>query len=202
MTATDLKDLYHNAKRALVLRGLFGVALGIFILARPLDSLAAFAIVIALWAIFEGIIGIVYAFDVKPIAPHWWVLLLGGIVSLIFGGAALYYYPGLSLSYAVVLTSLWLGISGIIAVYVAVQERKLSLKWGWTMTFGFVAIAVGILAMAYPNATLTALLAVIAAYGLVGGTALLIGAGRLQGLERQVRDMAPGGPGSPYTAAR
>ena len=101
----DLKALYHRAWWALMLRGLLGLVVGIYILARPLDSIAAFALVIAFWALFTGIVEIVHAIELSSVIKHWWVVLLAGVVGVGFGIAALMYYPGLSLTFAVVWVS-------------------------------------------------------------------------------------------------
>src|SRR5512132_4077260 len=104
MTSMDneIKSLYTAAKWGVLIRGLFGIALGIFIIARPIESVAALALVIAIWALVDGIVNIVHAFELRAIVKHWWALLLSGIVGVLFGIAAFYYYPGLSLSFAVI----------------------------------------------------------------------------------------------------
>ena len=43
----DLKRVYNRAWWALLLRGLLALTVGVFIFTRPLDSVAAFALVIA-----------------------------------------------------------------------------------------------------------------------------------------------------------
>jgi uncharacterized membrane protein HdeD (DUF308 family) len=186
MITDDVKSVYNRSKRALIVRGLFGIALGIFIIARPLDSVAAFALVIAIWALGVGIVSMVNAFDLRSVAPHWWVMLLAGVVSTLFGIAALYYYPGLSLTFVVLWTALWLLTAGVLGVYVSIQERNANLSWGWTMVFGLVAIVGGIFAIVYPGITLTGLISLIAAFGIVSGVVLLVGAGKMQSFERDV----------------
>jgi uncharacterized membrane protein HdeD (DUF308 family) len=187
MITDDLKSAYNRTKWSLVVRGLFGIALGIFIVSRPLDSVAALALVIAIWALAEGIVKIVHAVDLRSVAPHWWVLLLSGIVSILFGIAALYYYPGLSLTFAVVWTALWLLTAGVLGVYIAIRERSANLSWGWTIAFGLIAIVAGVVAVMYPSITLASLISLIAAFGIVGGSALLIGAGRMQSVGRDMK---------------
>src|SRR5260221_198004 len=76
----DLKRVYNRAWWALLLRGLLALTVGVFIFARPLDSVAAFALVIAWWALFSGFVNIAHAFHLKPVMKHWWVLLLSGLV--------------------------------------------------------------------------------------------------------------------------
>jgi uncharacterized membrane protein HdeD (DUF308 family) len=186
MITDDMKSVYNKSKWALIVRGLFGIALGIFIIARPLESVAAFALVIAIWALGDGIISMVHAFDLRSVAAHWWVLLLSGIVSTLFGIAALYYYPALSLTFVVLWAALWLITAGVLGVYVAIQERNAQLPWGWTMAFGIVAGIGGILAVMYPAGTLAGVVSLIAAYGIISGVALLIGAGKLRSFERDV----------------
>jgi uncharacterized membrane protein HdeD (DUF308 family) len=116
MVADDIKSVYSRTKWALVLRGIFGLVLAAFIFARPIDSVGALAIVIAFWALLDGFISVVRAFSIREIAPHWWVMLLTGLVSVAFGIAALYYYPGLSLTFAVVWTAFWLITAGAISI--------------------------------------------------------------------------------------
>jgi len=191
-TATPItqavRGTYQRTMWALVLRGLLGLAIGILIFWRPLQSVAAFALVIALWALFDGVTNIARAFAVRNVVPHWWVLLLAGIVSVVFGGAALYYYPALSLAFAVAWTAWWLILSGAIATYVAIQEKRLEVPWGWTLFLGLVTLATGVVAMIYPGVTLSALMGLIAAFAIITGILMLVGAVKLHGIAGNVRD--------------
>jgi uncharacterized membrane protein HdeD (DUF308 family) len=146
----------------------------------------ALALVIALWALFDGIVNIVHAFDLRGVAPHWWGMLLAGVIGVVFGVLALYYYPFLSLSFAVALASLWMLMAGIVGVYIAVQERRSGIRWGWTMTFGIVALAAGIAAFMNPGPTLAMLMLSLAWFGIIGGIAILMGAGRTQPAEQDL----------------
>jgi len=183
MVTDEIKSQYHRTKWALVLRGFFSLAVGILILARPLASVAAFALVIALWAFSDGIVRIVYAFNLRAVAPHWWVLLLTGVVGALFGAAAIYYYPGLSLSFAVVLTAFWLLTGGVLGGYIAIQERSAGISWGWTMALAVLAVVGGAVAFMNPGVTLAWILGLIAAFALIGGIVTLIGAWRMQSFE-------------------
>ena len=178
--ATDLiQSAYRRTWWALVLRGLLALALGVFIFGRPLDSIASFALVIAIWALFSGVVQIVHAFDLRAVFPQWWTLLLSGIVGVAFGVAAFYYYPGLSLAFAVAWTAWWLLLTGGFAIYVALQERQLELPWGWTMVYGIAAIVTSAFAFMNPPITLVAIMGLIASFAIVSGVVLLIGAYRL-----------------------
>jgi uncharacterized membrane protein HdeD (DUF308 family) len=184
---TDLIDsMYRRAWWALVLRGLLGIAVGGLILWRPLESVAAFALFIALWAIFSGTVQMVHAFELRPAFDEWWVACVGGLVSVGFGVAALYFYPVLSLAFAVAWVAWWLLFTGALGIYAAVVERRIGISWGWTMAFGILAAASGVLAILSPPVTLASLMGIIAGFAIAGGVLLLIGASRLAGFKGKV----------------
>ncbi|HEY8166300.1 MAG TPA: DUF308 domain-containing protein, partial [Gemmatimonadaceae bacterium] len=62
MAQTELGKAVQGAWWAVVIRGLLALSVGILILARPMDSVAALALVIALYALMQGIVTIVHAF--------------------------------------------------------------------------------------------------------------------------------------------
>jgi uncharacterized membrane protein HdeD (DUF308 family) len=175
MLSDALHHAYNRTRWGLLLRGLIALALGLFILARPLDSVAAFALVIAIWALVTGTTQIVDGIELRSILPHWWLLSVGGLVSAGFGIAALYYYPALSLAFAVIWTAYWLLLSGFFGIYVALQERRMGTPWVWTLTFGVLSALAGIYAIAVPPVTLAAIMGLIAGFAIIGGIVLLIG---------------------------
>jgi uncharacterized membrane protein HdeD (DUF308 family) len=179
MAQTAIQFMYRRIWLMLVIRGIFGIAVGVLIIWRPMQSIAAFAAVIAIYALFTGIVEIVQAFELRAGYDHWWLLLLSGLVGVGFGIAALYYYPGVSLIFASAWTTWWLFVTGGLAIYATVQERQLQIPWGWTLTFGLFSIAVGCLSVGNPPATLAAVMELIAGFAIVGGLLLLIAAYKL-----------------------
>ena len=198
MISDDVRSLYNRSKRALVIRGLLGIALGFFILSRPLESVAALALVVAIWALMDGIVTMVRAVELRSVAPHWWVMFLAGFVSAAFGVAALYYYPVLSLAFVVAWAALWLITAGVLAASVALQERRAHLPWGWTLTLGVITIVGGVLAYMYPGSTLASLISLLAAYGIVGGIVMLVGAAKMQSFQGDLSDALRGPANVPH----
>jgi uncharacterized membrane protein HdeD (DUF308 family) len=186
MATNVLQSAYRRAWWALVLRGLLALALGILILLRPLDSIASFALVIAIYALFSGIVQIVHAFELRAALPQWWVMLLSGVISTAFGIAALYYYPALSLAFAVVWVAWWLFLTGGIALYAAILERRMGVSWGWTLAFGILSIVAGVFAFMSPPATLAAIMGLIAGFAIISGVFLLMGAFRLSSVKQEI----------------
>ena len=186
MTTDLIESAYRRTWWALVLRGLLAIAVGVVILWRPVESVAAFALFIAIWALFNGIVQIVHSFDLRPVFDRWWVLLLSGLVNMVFGVAALYYYPGLSLAFAVTLTAWWLLVTGGLASYAAMVERQMGVSWGWTLAIGILSIICGVLAIMNPPTTLAALMGLIAGFAIVAGVVQLIAAYRLSSFKGEV----------------
>ena len=181
-----VKHAYRRFWWSLVIRGLLALALGILILARPLDSIAALALVIAIWALFAGITEIVQSFEIKPFFKSWWMLLLSGLIGIAFGVAALYYYPGLSLAFAVTWVSLWLGLTGVMGLGLGFQQKRLGMPSAWTFVWAVVSVLAAVAALVNPPATLGAIMGLLAGFAIVSGIALLIGAFRLKALESTV----------------
>ena len=186
MTTDLIESAYRRTWWALVLRGLLAIAVGVVILWRPVESVAAFALFIAIWALFNGIVQIVHSFDLRPVFDRWWVLLLSGLVNMVFGVAALYYYPGLSLAFAVTLTAWWLLVTGGLASYAAMVERQMGVSWGLTLAIGILSIICGVLAIMNPPTTLAALMGLIAGFAIVAGVVQLIAAYRLSSFKGEV----------------
>ena len=187
MISEDLKAAYNRNKWGVALRGVFGILIGVIILARPMASTAALALVVAIWALVEGLVAIIYAIELRSIVRHWWALLLAGVVSILFGIAALYYYPTLSLLFVVAWVGWWLLSTGAITIWVAIQEKKIGASWGWTMAWGILAIAAGVLAFVYPGVTLAWVMGLLAAVGIIGGILRLIAAFRMQSVQSELR---------------
>lgn len=188
MPSDLIQSAYRRTWWALLVRGLLALALGVFILWRPLESIASFALVIAIWALFSGIVEIVHAFDLRALYDKWWVLLLGGLVSVAFGVAALYYYPTLSLAFAVAWAAWWLFLTGGLAIYAAIVERRLGVSWGWSLTFGIVSIIAGVFAFVSPPVTLAAIMGLIAGFAIISGVVLLVGAFRLHSAKGDITE--------------
>src|SRR5262249_5786679 len=128
------------------------------------------------WALFTGFIEVIHAFDLRRVLPQWWVTLLGGLISVGFGIAALALYPALSLAFAVVWASWWLFLTGALAISAALMERRLGMGWGWPFAFGIVSTGAGVIALMNPPATLAAIMGLIAGFALVSGVVLIVAA--------------------------
>jgi uncharacterized membrane protein HdeD (DUF308 family) len=188
MLSDEFNEVYSHARWGLLLRGLFSLAIGIVIITRPMNSAAAFAILIAVWALIVGITEVADGIHYRSVLPHWWLILFAGLVSIAFSIAAFYYYPGLSLAFAVIWVAWWLIVSGFFGIYVALQERKIGVSWGWPFAFGVLFVLGGIYAVMRPSVTLAAILGLIAAIAIIGGVFQLVGFFRLGAVKSELAD--------------
>jgi uncharacterized membrane protein HdeD (DUF308 family) len=180
MASDHLTNSSRRTWWALVLRGALALGLGVFVLTRPVASLAVFALVIALWALFAGITGAIHAIELRHTQPHMWLRLLGGIAGAIFGIVALYDYPLVSLAFVVIWVAWWLLITGLIEFAAALQERRANLPWGWSALWGVACIVAGGLALAHPPGTLAVVMLLIAVFAVITGLMLIAAGVRLR----------------------
>jgi uncharacterized membrane protein HdeD (DUF308 family) len=105
----------------LALEGVFGIALGIFALARPMSVVAVAFFLVAIWALVTGVLELIEASGLH--LGSEWLLTLSGVVRIAFG-VLLFVRPG-----AGVMTLLWITagyalIDGILLVGLALRLRR------------------------------------------------------------------------------
>ncbi len=64
--------------------------------------------------------------------------------------------------------------------YAGLMQKNMGVQWGWTMAFGVLSIVAGVFALLAPPITLAAIMGLIAAFALVSGVALVVGAFKLR----------------------
>ena len=189
MLSDALQSAYTRTRWGVLLRALVSLALGVFILAKPMDSVAAFALVIAIWALFAGLAHVVDSIEMRAVLPHWWLLLLSGLISIGFGIAALYYYPILSLTFAVFFFAWWLLLTGFVSIYVAILERRMGVSYIWPLLVGVLSVVAGVYAVMVPGITLAAIIGLIGGFAIAGGILLLIGFYKLGAAKARLADV-------------
>ena len=98
----------------------------------------------------------------------WWPLLLRGIFAIIFGLIALI-FPGIALFAIIFVFGIYALLDGIVAIYVAIKERRSLPRWGWLLAEGIAGIIFGIVAFVWPRETALILLYIVAAWAIITG---------------------------------
>ena len=65
--------------------GLLYLLAGIVVVARPLEGVLAFTLVLGITIFVQGIIQVSIAFQMRRISPNWGWMLVSGIIGIIFG---------------------------------------------------------------------------------------------------------------------
>jgi uncharacterized membrane protein HdeD (DUF308 family) len=113
--------------------------------------------------------------QIQTIYPSWRALLFRGVLAIILGIIALV-APWIALLALIYVFGAYAFLDGVLAVVVAIQERRVLPRWGWLLVEGIAGIILGIVAFAWPTATAFILLYIVAAWAIVTGM-LEIGAG-------------------------
>lgn len=69
----------------LILHGLFSLAAGILAFVWPGITALALLLLIAAWAIVTGVLEITTAVELRKVIAHEWLMVLGGVLSVLFG---------------------------------------------------------------------------------------------------------------------
>jgi len=112
------------------------------------------------------------------LARNWWLVVLRGVLSILFGLIA-FFMPGITLAALVVVFGAWAFVDGIFAIVSAVSGQGGRPWWGLVLR-GFAGIVAGVLAFLWPGITAIVLLFVIAAWAIVGGVFEIVAAIRLR----------------------
>jgi uncharacterized membrane protein HdeD (DUF308 family) len=151
--------------------GIAAVLVGGFLLFNPFAAARTLALLFGLALVIGGCLDIALAWD----TGRRGLALVPGAV-LVVGGILAAFWPGATLWVLAVLTGVSLLLHGIIRIALAFAGRRELPGWGWLALAGAVNIVVGILALAWPEATVLVLSLILGAQIIVFGLFLLVAA--------------------------
>lgn len=133
-----------------LLLGLLYIALGIWILATPLESYVSLSLLFSAFIVLSGIFWIAFSISVSFALKGWGWFLVGGILELVIG-TLLMLYPSISLAILPFFIAFCLFLVGIMGIGSALQYKALGSKnWGWPLAFGLGAVIFAVLLLANP----------------------------------------------------
>ena len=114
-----------------------------------------------------------------PLARHWWVFLVRGLVAIAFGLVA-FFYPVATLYTFILFYAVFSIVDGLFALMSAVRGQEgMGARW-WLALIGVLGVVAGIAAYLWPGLTALALLTLIGIWALVYGVVEIVGAIRLR----------------------
>jgi uncharacterized membrane protein HdeD (DUF308 family) len=164
---TEPSHTGHGGLRVVVgLVGLAALVLGIVLLFNPTSAARTLAWLFGLALVLGGLLEIASGWDSGRRASS---LLLGGV--LVVGGLLAAFWPGVTLWTLALITGLSLILHGAGRVGLAVVARHEIPGWGWLAFAGAINVILGVMAVAWPEATVLVLSLIlgiqIALFGLV-----------------------------------
>jgi uncharacterized membrane protein HdeD (DUF308 family) len=162
----------HTGMRVAVgLLGLAALVVGVVLLFNPVTAAHALALLIGLAFVIGGLLELAVGWESEH---RWRAFVLGAI--LVLGGVLAAAWPGPTLFTVALITGLSLIVHGAVRVGVAVLARHEVPGWGWLALAGAVNVVVGVIAIAWPQATVFVLSVVLGLQIAVFGLLLLVAA--------------------------
>jgi uncharacterized membrane protein HdeD (DUF308 family) len=172
-------DLLARNWWLLALRGLAGVLFGILAFIWPGVTLVALVFLFGAFALVNGILSLVLAWNAPRGFPRFGSLILGGILG-IAAGIITFILPGITALGLLIMIAAWAIATGILEIVAAIKLRKvIPNEWLWVLA-GILSLIFGVLLLLQPAAGALVLVWWIGAYALVFGIVLMILAFRLR----------------------
>lgn len=104
------------------LRGLVGIAAGVFTFLWPIVTTLTLLLVVAVWAVATGMLEVVAAIRFRRVIQHEWLLALNGVLSIVFG-LFLFGFPALGLIGIAWALAAYALASGIVLIVLGLSLR-------------------------------------------------------------------------------
>jgi uncharacterized membrane protein HdeD (DUF308 family) len=114
----------------------------------------------------------------EPLARNWWLILLRGALSILFGVLTLV-WPGLTLFTLIIFYGVFALFDGFFSLAAAITGGTPMPRW-WLALVGILGILVGLVTLAWPGITGIVLLYFIAGWAIASGAFQIVGAIRLR----------------------
>ena len=118
------RGLDRSATMTNIVVGLLSIAAGVAIILWPGPGLVAVAIFLGSWLIVMGSLSIAGGFAARQVIPHWWMLLLMGLVEVPLGVLALA-DPGATLAALITVGGIWAVAVGVVQVVMSFELERL-----------------------------------------------------------------------------
>lgn len=106
----------------LMLSSLFSMVFGVFLVFRPVEGVAALTMFIALYFLAEGIVKILFAFQLRAFS-HWGWILFSGLCSIIISFIVFSGWPFTAMWFIGTLLGVYLIINGVTFIIMATQAH-------------------------------------------------------------------------------
>ncbi|WP_448579441.1 HdeD family acid-resistance protein [Thermaurantiacus sp.] len=156
---------------ALALRGLFAVIFGVLAFVTPVAALLSLVLVFGIFAVADGIVGVVGAFGRARNGESWGWMAVGAVASIVLGVLA-FLMPGLTAKALTLLVTAHAAVFGVIFLVSAVRFDGDHGRW-WLVAAGVSSLIFAILIFMNPLAGAIAMTWVIGGWAIVLGVLMI-----------------------------
>ena len=154
----------------LLLRGVAAIALGVLTLLWPGVTLVVLVLFCGAYALADGVLALLAAVRGGSAAPRAWLVIAG--VAGIAVGVLTAVWPGMTAVALVWLIGAWALANGVLQI-VAANRLRTEIEEAWLLVAGgVVAVLLGLVLLARPNAGALAIALVVAVFAIVYGVLL------------------------------
>jgi uncharacterized membrane protein HdeD (DUF308 family) len=163
-------DVLRGSRTVAFVLGGLTLAAGLVLLFWPDRTITVVARLTGILVVLVGLLDLVETLRNHRSGSYWGLLALRGVINVAFG-AALLFWPGITVTVMVWLFGLDLVITGLLGLLVF---RRMPEEYrGPTLTRSIVTIVFGIAVMVWPSATLSVFAFLVAALLIMFGVVLL-----------------------------
>ncbi|MTH77665.1 HdeD family acid-resistance protein [Paracoccus aestuariivivens] len=157
----------------ILLRGIAAILFGIVTLIWPGLTVFALLLVFGAYAIFDGALTLVTAFQRRNSDERWWAWALDGLLSITIGVMALFWTGPTALAF-IIWMAIWGVIAGIFRIVAAIRLRnEIDGEWALGLS-GLLLLIWGILMATLPAAGLLSIAWLIGTFALLIGISLIV----------------------------
>jgi uncharacterized membrane protein HdeD (DUF308 family) len=185
----------------LAIRGGLAIVFGVLALVWPQITVLALALLFGAWALVDGVLHLVSAFQQGRAHAGWRGWLPEVLIGLLGIAAAVVtvLWPGVTVLVLTILAGVLLILLGAAEIWLAIRMRR-AIRGEWFIGLaGLIAVVAGALILIWPSSGALALTIMLGAFALIFGVLLLVVAFRLRRLTRTAQAAASRQTGSSPT---
>ncbi|MCO6518105.1 MAG: HdeD family acid-resistance protein [Snodgrassella sp.] len=163
-----LVDLLSENWWMVLIRGGAALIFGLLTWFYPFISILIMVMFFGVYALIDGVLGVVIAINGRRTHQDWWLILIWGMVSIL-AGIMTFFVPGITWLVLITFIAIWSLVSGILQIIAAIRLRKSIRGEGWMIVAGMLSVLVGIILFVNPVQGGIALTWVIGVYAALFG---------------------------------
>jgi uncharacterized membrane protein HdeD (DUF308 family) len=174
-----MASLFKKGWWVLLVRGLAAVLFGVLALVWPRLTVTTLVLYFGAFALVDGLSDIIGSILNRKEDKYWWVVLLGGLASIVVG-VLVFVWPQLTALFLLYMIAARALVTGILDIITAIRLRKEIEGEVLLILGGMASVIFGLIAFVRPGAGALAVISLIAIYAIFVGSILIVLAFRIR----------------------